>query len=669
MKNTRFNKYGGIKIMNFKKLITFLIISIFLSSSCLNVLGSQIFKTTNFTTTTIELKFNFSIPEVVPYNNYSVVRVNGTNHNPFEFFNYDPGKPILPVNLSMFNLKFGSKIISLDYEHSTPEIMNLSFPLIFGDASYDNGVNINFISMDLSIYKSENSYPENWVSYHTGGGLYYGERTTFLVLKVYPVRYIPGDNQIEFIRNITVSITYQEPIEPIIQPEYKRDLLIIAPQNFIKYLEPLVNFKREHNIKTELYSLQEIYRIMSNSVNGRDEQEQIKYFIKEAIEKWDITYVLLIGGREGQTNSWNLPVRYSHVVPTDEQEYPEQYFISDLYYADIFNGEGKFSSWDSNFDDIFAVWNETFKEDMDSYPDVYLGRLPCRNTLEVKAMVNKIIEYENEPCDKEWFNNLLLVGGDSYINTGQWPEDVVVNEGELACEAAIDVMPGFNPLKVYASNDDINGETVNEAFNQGAGFAYFCGHGNPASWGTHFEPANSSNWVSGYQLQDMVNLRNREKQPITIVGGCHNAQFDVTMWNILLGVREEGFKYFSWKKGKVGQFWYNEWVPNCWAWWLTSKPNGGAIATIANTGLGTHGDGDQNNDGIVDYIEVLDGWLELRFLELYGIENNEILGLNHGQTIIDYLNLFLGDDSKMDVKMVQQWQLFGDPSLKIGGYS
>ncbi len=239
--------------------------------------------------------------------------------------------------------------------------------------------------MDLSIYKSEDSYPENWVSYHTGGGLYYGERTTFLILKVYPVRYIPDDNQIEFIRNITVSITYQEPIEPIIQPQYKRDLLIIAPQNFIRYLEPLVNFKIEHNIKTELYSLQDIYRMMSDILNGRDEQEQIKYFIKEAIEKWDITYVLLVGGIDGQTNTWNFPVRYSHVVPTDEQEYPEQSFISDLYYADIFDSEGNFSSWDSNFDDNFAVWNETFKEEMDNYPDVYLGRLPCRNILRSKS--------------------------------------------------------------------------------------------------------------------------------------------------------------------------------------------------------------------------------------------------------------------------------------------
>ena len=676
MKNNNFNKYWGIKIMIFKKIITFLMVSIFLLSSCLDIIGSQLqtdknydFKKTGFVSKNIELNFSFSIPEIIPFNNYSIVRVNGTNHNPFEFFNYNPGKPIIPVNLSMFNLKFGSKIVSIDYNYSIPEIMDLFFPLIFGLASNDNGFNNNCISMDVNIYKNEDVYPADWISCHTGGGLYYGERTTFLVLKVYPVRYLPDDYQIEFIRNITISISYQEPVEPIIQPQSKFDLLIIAPQKFIRYLEPLVNFKNEHNIKTMLSSLQDIYMNMSSPLSGRDESEKVKYFIKDTIEKYDIKYVLLVGGRKGQSNDWIFPVRFSHVVPPEEQEYPEPLFISDLYYADIFDGEGNFSSWDSNFDDIFAVWNETFKEEIDNYPDVYLGRLPCRNIFELKVMVDKIKEYEKEPCDKEWFNNLLLVGGDSYINTGQWPEGFIINEGELACEAAIEVMPDFNPIKVYASYNDINRETVNEAFNKGAGFAYFCGHGSSASWGTHFVPANSSNWVTGYTVQDMVYLRNGEKQPITVVGGCHNAQFDVTMCNILSGISEEGLKYFSLKKGKIGQFWYKEWIPNCWAWWLTSKPNGGAIATLANTGLGTHGDGDQNQNGIVDYIEVLDGWLELRFLELYGIENNKILGLNHGQTIIDYLNNFLGDGSKMDVKMVQQWQLFGDPSLKIGGYN
>jgi len=301
---------------------------------------------------------------------------------------------------------------------------------------------------------------------------------------------------------------------------------------------------------------------------------------------------------------------------------------------------------------------------MDLYPDVYLGRLACRSTSEVRTMVNKIIKYEKTKCDDSWFKNLILVAGDSYNDTNHF------NEGELISEDAIEKMPDFNPVKVYSSSEqDINRRTVNKAMNHGGGFAYFCGHGSAASWSTHFPP-NGTKWTTGYQIQDMMLLRNRHKLPVTIVGGCHNGQFDVTMRNILKGICEEGFLgYFSSKPGNAGGFWYKQWIPNCWAWWLTSKVGGGAIACIANTGLGTHGDGDADNNSIADYLEVLDGWLELRFLELYGTEGYDILGENHGDTMSEYLNRFLGDEAKMDVKMVQQWELFGDPSLKIGGYS
>jgi hypothetical protein len=53
---------------------------------------------------------------------------------------------------------------------------------------------------------------------------------------------------------------------------------------------------------------------------------------------------------------------------------------------------------------------------------------------------------------------------------------------------------------------------------------------------------------------------------------------------------------------------------------------------------------------------------------LYGEEQKDDLGENHGETLTGYLHRFLGNEEKMDVKMVQQWELFGDPSLKIGGY-
>jgi hypothetical protein len=398
---------------------------------------------------------------------------------------------------------------------------------------------------------------------------------------------------------------------------------------------------------------------------GRDNAEKIKYFIKYAVEQWGITHVLLVGGLHGQTTRWDIPVRHSHVVPPVEQEYAEESFISDLYYADIYDSTGDFSSWDSNNDDIFAVWNESFHETMDLYPDVYLGRLACRNNVEVNTMINKIITYETETsADDDWFSNVVLVAGDAY------DDEMGFNEGELIAEKAIELMPGFNPVKVYARLDpkqDINRETVNNALNQGAGFAYFCGHGSVRSWSTHFPP-DGKNWTGGYTIWDMPYLKNEGRYPITVVGGCHNGQFDVTLMNLVLGILHDGLQYFSREPGNWGDYWFSQWVPNCWAWWLTSKIGGGGIATIANTGLGTHGENDQDYNGVADYLEVLDGWLELRFLELYGRYKQDNLGENHGQTITEYLHRFLADDWKMDTKMVQQWELFGDPTLKIGGY-
>jgi hypothetical protein len=252
--------------------------------------------------------------------------------------------------------------------------------------------------------------------------------------------------------------------------------------------------------------------------------------------------------------------------------------------------------------------------------------------------------------DRTWFYNFMLVAGDSY------DDDNGFNEGELISEKAIELMPGYNPIKIYARENEsrhIDRKTVNSALKQGASFAYFCGHGSPFSWSTHYPP-DGKNWTKGYDLPDMIFARNRYQLPITIVGGCHNGQFDVTLLNLLTD--------FRYSRGHL------TWSPRCWGWYFTVNRGGGAIATIANTGLGTHGSEDMDNNTIPDYLEVLDGWLELRFLELFGKENKTILGENHGDTLTGYLNKFLGDNAVMDVKMVQQWELFGDPSLKIGGY-
>ena len=585
----------------------------------------------------VEKEFNFSEPLVESHGEYSYVYVNESN-----LYSVSDGRPVTPVNLTVMELPFGSKIIDVSYECSEPQKISLSKKLSFGSCSTLTG-------MDADVYNENVFYPQSWVSYHTGGGLSQGVRKTFFVLRVNPVRYNSYYDELWFIRNVKIQIAYRESDKPLLVDRGENDLLIISPKEFTKLLMPLVEHKNRFGVKTKVVGLDEVYK----HSDGRDQQEKIKYYIKSAVENWGTKYVLLVGGVKGQTVKWNLPARYSHVlIPEGTQEVVEPEFISDLYYADIYDSEGNFSSWDSNGDGVYGEWNPGYRDEMDLYPDVYLGRLPCRNKWEVRIMVDKIINYEKNKADEDWFKKILLVAGDHWDDPGH------INEGVLIMEKASEIMSGFEPVKLYATEEDkLLVRDINRALNQGCGFAYFCGHGGSTAWGVHYPP-NAEGWaptltrlqlIPFYTTVYMSFLRNKGRLPITVVGGCYNGKFDVSLSRNL-------------REGRVGL------SVNCWAWKLTSKRGGGSIATIANSGLGTHAMGDADLNGVNDYLEVLDGWLELRFLQLYAEEQLEVLGLIHGQAITEYLHRFLGNDDEMDVKMVQQWILFGDPSLKIGGY-
>jgi hypothetical protein len=425
------------------------------------------------------------------------------------------------------------------------------------------------------------------------------------------------------------------------------DLLIITPMEFAKELQPLVNHKNRVGISTKLVTLPEIYN--QANLQGRDCAEKIKYYIKNASEEWEIKYVLLIGGVKNQFSKdekWWLPVRYSYLedrwgaLPI----YEEEKFLSDLYYADIYDENGDFCSWDDDGDGIFGEWydNKTAEDKLDLHPDVYVGRLPCQNFFEVRIMVNKIINYEKKKCSDTWFKNMVVVAGDTYLNNDFY-------EGEVETQLALDQMPDFKHIKLWTSLNTLTGEKdVVKAINNGCGFIYLEGHGSPNTWGTH--PPNSKEFIYGLDFSSMTMLFNWKKLPVCIVGGCHNSMFNVSLGHT------------SWSGPRLTE---------CWSWRLTHKIAGGSIATIGNTALG-YGAGDkldpsQGGAG---------GHLNMCFFEEYGQNHTEILGECWGKAI----DLFLQDipidwnansyeDTTIDVKTLEEWILFGDPSLKIGGYS
>jgi len=350
---------------------------------------------------------------------------------------------------------------------------------------------------------------------------------------------------------------------------------------------------------------------------------------------------------------WWCPVRYSHL----EYGSDEKKFLSDLYFSDIYkydDGNITFDDWDSNGNGIYAEWSFGDMDIIDMYPDVYVGRLACRSKFEVDVMVEKIITYETTTYGQQWFKKFVGVAGDTYPNEGD-----PYYEGELATAKAFEYLDGFDAIFLWTSTGTLSSaEDIINTVSQGCGFLHFSGHGNPMSWANH-PPHDGKTWI-GIDVSQFPKFSNKGMYPICIVGGCHNNQFNVSLTNIIKGILKDGLHYFSWKP-PIGEFWYNEWSPRCWGWWLVVKIDGGTIATIANSGYGYGEPGEE-------CLEKRGRYMEIQFFKSYG-EGKDMLGETHATGITYYLNKFPPLTDQVDSKIVQQWVLLGDPSLKIGGYS
>ncbi len=528
-------------------------------------------------------------------------------------------------------------------------------------------------------YGTTDLYPFEWIAYFTGGGLNQNsEHVTFLTVRVFPVRYNQATDMLLYLDSCDITITYEPPVSSPFPSHAKNDLVIICPLQFALPLLPLVEHKNMVGVHTRLITLAEIYR----SYPGYDRPEQIKYFIKDVVETWGTTHVLLVGGLKSHLagkprddintgiRDWHLPVRYTNLWDDDVIFDPG--FISDLYYADIYDGQGQFCSWDSYGDGVYGGWSHSklgppnYPLDViDFYPDVYLGRLPCRNTAEVHSIVKKIIEYEKTSADPSWFKKMVVVGGDPYDDQG-----TNYLEGELIGEKAVSYMSGFEATKLFSSNKDINpdntplSQNIIREINEGCGFLFFDGHGGPSWWNTNW-PGEFGSLIQngGLTIYQFSQLKNGEKLPICIVGGCHNNLFNVSLLTTITDPRN---RHSMWSNGAP--------IPECWGWSLTVKPNGGTIATLGNTGLGYEAGGelgDLNGDGVnePDCVESLCGYLETQFFKGYQVNHIDILGKNWCQAIGEYLRIYPGMDQWSDAKTLEQWVLFGDPSLKIGGYA
>ena len=390
-------------------------------------------------------------------------------------FFMEPGKPVVPKVIETIELPFGIRNVKVEvtpYNIQEFPIENEIRPapphVLLTEV--ENNVMIKS-EKNEDIYTSEKLFPYSWYSYRVGCGLNnHKERVTHISIHIFPIRYSPTLSKISVAERADIKITYDLPeINPFPEnTEY--DMVIIAPSKFKILLQKLVNHKNSFGVDTVLKTTEEIY----DEFDGVDKPEQIKYFIKEAIETWGINYVLLVGGLKSKVwanprdhsnygaKSWYVPVRYHNFI--DNPEHPlsmEKIFdpgvISDLYYADVYREGGEFEDWDPNGDGMMAAWNkEGYENDtgIDFYPDVILSRLACRNIFEVITLVNKIIKYEQTPADDSWFKKAIMISGDGFMDQEdldfQWDTNGLP-DGKYTIYAQ-----SKNPDDVYGLVEEIN---------------------------------------------------------------------------------------------------------------------------------------------------------------------------------------------------------------------
>lgn len=416
------------------------------------------------------------------------------------------------------------------------------------------------------------------------------------------------------------------------------EMIIVAPNdtNFINELIPLMEWKNQKGVKTIILSNFTEY-------TGSDNAEKIRNMIKEYRENENIQWVLLAGDAQEDL----IPIRYTYnpdtVVVKGNTEYSnwnEYYKPTDFYYSALSG------TWDNDND---GNWGENSTnngngiDEITWIPDVYVGRFPADNALELSNMVNKSLQYEMNPEIGDWMNKMLLAGGISlYYPTedeARLSEYIWQNYTYLNMNFTHLIKTTFNftaavpppPNQQAALNNaNFEGAFNGDAFGEGNSVVFFAGHGDPKI----FTDADGGSFYTDTDANSSSNLN---KPSLIYADACTTSPYDVVDYNV--------------GDNNIGEI-------------LINRPNAGAIGYIGGLRVTWYLPGDTN-------LEKLNrGNAKLFFKEFF-----EEKKFQQGRALFDskvtYMNsdYFLRGATSMELewqrKNILTYNLLGDPEVDI----
>lgn len=292
-------------------------------------------------------------------------------------------------------------------------------------------------------------------------------------VEFWPVTYDQINQTVEIFQSITIRINFFETDQRVIsesspvytsptftsllseqiinyedsnQIETTRDIsnepmLIIAPNAFISSLSPLVSLKESQGHPVSLVGL---------STTGAT-PEAIKAYIQNAYNNWVTppTFVLLVGDVNNGANSMPAFTGQSSLT------------VTDLYYGTV---DG--SDW---------------------IPDIFVGRLPARDTAQLNTMINNLAAYNNLTGSESWVKKAALLASDDadYWQIAENTQNYVIENHTKPAgyTGSFPALPTLGGDKLYAQTYSAGNTNIVNAINNRRSLVAYSGHGSRVSWG------------------------------------------------------------------------------------------------------------------------------------------------------------------------------------------
>lgn len=135
-----------------------------------------------------------------------------------------PGHPMLPVKTAVLKLPLYSNVLEVTVDIKGTFSLNVSKPVspasspvpLCANGTYALKESLDGAQPNSTIYNASELYPKDWFSYLLKKGLDpdTSKRVQYVIMWLYPVRYLPPSNEIVIAKEASVVVYYKDLPKP-----------------------------------------------------------------------------------------------------------------------------------------------------------------------------------------------------------------------------------------------------------------------------------------------------------------------------------------------------------------------------------------------------------------------------------------------------------------------